>query len=656
VTDGSRRLAAIMFTDLVGFTRLGQRDEDAALRLRREHQEIVRPIFTAHGGREVKTMGDGFLVEFPSAIESVRCAVELQAALARRNALPGSSEPILLRVGIHVGDVVEDQSDIVGDAVNVASRIEPLAEPGGICVSGTVFDQVRNKLKLRLQPLGARALKHVEFPVEVYRVVLGSEAARPPPAEVSTAADVRLRLAVLPLANLSPNADDDYFADGLTDELITQTGKIPSLRVIARTSVLQYKGSPKPVREVARELGVGLALEGSVRKAGNRLRVTVQLVDAASEEHLWSSRYDRPLGDIFEIQDDIAGQIASAMAAHVSAGTKRGTPGFVPAAPDTHDLEAYTRFLQARKLLLERSSEETMRQSLGLFEDAVRRDPGFARARVGVAEALQWLATEGATEYTPAMQRARAELTRAIAQNEGLAEAHSSLAGLMLSEDEMVNAERESRRALELNPNLSDPYRWLAQVEAGDGRLDETIRLLETARQIDPADVNVVAFLGRAYYYAGREADARAHWKATMAISPYRTNAHLTEYYLGKGDLDHAAETLRELERLRPDNGWTEMYRAIYAAQRGDTATAREIAGRLERRAKAGDLTVFFAGFAHFALGDQDQFVACIQQSFDLHALPFLELKYAPLFAAARDDPRIAEILRRQMALRTGSP
>lgn len=651
MTNGSRRLAAIMFTDLVGFTRLGQRDEDEALRLRREHQEIARPIFRAHGGREVKTTGDGFLVEFPSAIESVRCAVELQSAIARRNALPGSHEPIVVRVGIHVGDVVDDQGDIVGDAVNVASRIEPLADPGGVCVSGSVYDQVRNKLTIPLEPLGARTLKHVDFPVEVYRLALGGTVVRstllPAPVEQ------HFRLAVLPLANLSPSAEDDYFADGLTDELITQTAKIPSLRVIARTSVLQYKGSPKPVREVARELGVGLALEGSVRKSGNRLRVHVQLVDAATEAHLWGSRYDRPLGDIFQIQDEIAGQIATAIAGHFSGGAQPSAEFFVPAGAGTENLEAYTRFLHARKLLLEKGSKETIRQSVGLFEEALRLDPTFARARVGVAENLQWLASEGAIEYLPALHRAREELTRAIAENDALAEAHSSLGGLLLTDDDFVGTERESRRALELNPSLSDPYRWLAQLEAGAGRMDEAIRLLETAQQIDPADVNVVSFLGRAYYYGGREAEALAHWERTKPAALYRTNAHMTEYFLGKGDLDRASETVRELARLRPDNGWTEMYSAILAARRGDIALARQITERLERRSQAGDLTGFFAGFARLALGDQDAFVASMQQALQLRALPLLELRYSPLFAAAREDPRIQEILRRQLAGRS---
>jgi adenylate cyclase len=639
-----------MFTDMVGFTKLGQRDEEEALRLRKEHQSLLRPLFAVHGGREVKTLGDGFLVEFPSAVESVRCAIEIQGAAAQRNSHPSSKERIVLRVGIHLGDVVEEGSDIVGDAVNVASRIEPLAEPGGICVSGSVFDQVRNKLRVPLEKLGPRTLKNVEYPVDLYRVVLSGEAARPPSPAVET--DSRLRLAVLPFANLSPDANDDFFADGLTDELITQTSKVPSLRVIARTSVLRYKGSFRSIREVGQDLGVGAALEGSVRKSGNRVRITVQLVDTRSEEHLWSSRYDRPLDDIFAIQDDIAGQIASSLSLHVSGGHRGAPPSFVHGSPDTQDLEAYASFLHGRKLLGEKGSEHTILQALAFFEDAARRDSRFARARVGIADCVLWLGAEGAMPVRESVRRSREELAKALEQNDRLAEAHSVLAGLLLGDDDIGGAEKEARRATELNPSLADPYRWLAQIAAGEGRIDETVRLLEAAQKLDPVDVNVLAFLGRAYAYAGRTAEALAHWERTKPLVAFRTNAHLTEYYLGLPDYAKAEETLREMERLRPDSVWTETYRGILAARRGDTEGARRSADRLERRSQGGEMTVFLAGFVHFALGETDAFVTAMERAFQLHSLPLLELMYSPLYQTARSDPRILDLLRRQSELR----
>ncbi|MGA8542602.1 MAG: adenylate/guanylate cyclase domain-containing protein [Thermoplasmata archaeon] len=650
MNEATRRLTAIMFTDLVGFTRLGQRDEDGALRLRKEHQALVRPAVAAYGGREVKTLGDGFLVEFPSAVESVRCAVEIQESVARRNAQPEVTDRILLRIGIHVGDVVEEGTDIVGDAVNVASRIEPLAEPGGICLSGTVFDQVRNKLRLPLERMGARSLKNVDYPVDLYRVVLSGEAG---PASAPSSGDgAHLRFAVLPFANRSPDANDAFLADGLTDELITHVSKLPSVRVIARTSVLRFKDSSRSVREIGQELGVRLVLEGSLRKSGDRVRITAQLIDTGSEESIWSARFDRPLTDIFSIQDDIAAEIATAIAGELSRTGVTTLVPFVRAPPDTHDLSAYSDFLHGRKLTAEKGSEATMRQALEFFESAVRKDPEFARAKVGVAECTLWLSGEGALPYAESVGRAKEELLGALRLNKNLAEAHSVLAGLYLGDDDLAGSRRETQRALELNPSLTDAYRWLAQLAAGDGKIDETVRTLEAAFQLDPVNVNIMAFLGRAYHYAGRPNDALAHWARTKALVAFRTNAHLMEYFLAQRDYAHAHEALRELERIRPENSWTIMYRGFLAAREGNIEEARRSIALLDRKAASGELTQFHAGFVHFALGEMDAYFEDLERAFQLHALPLLELMYSPLYASGRDDPRMVDLLRRQSAFR----
>jgi adenylate cyclase len=649
----TRRLAAIMFTDLAGFTKLGQRDEEAALALRREHQAMMRPLFAAHGGREVKTLGDGFLVEFPSAVESVRCAVKIQNEVTGRNSLPSSKERIDLRIGIHVGDVVGDGDDIVGDAVNVASRIEPLAGAGGILVSGTVFEQVRNKVPMPLEKLGPRRLKNVDLPVDIYRVVVAGGGA--PARSEAVENGPTVRLAVLPFANLSPSPDDEFFADGLTDELIAHVAKLPGLRVIARTSILRYKGSSKTIREVAEDLGVNLALEGSVRRSGQRLRITAQLVDTATEAQVWSSRYDRPLDDIFTIQDDIAGQIATSVSGHLTQLGVTTVVPFVHAPPETSDLEAYTRFLHGRKLFNERGSEESIRKALEYFEEAIRRDPRFARARVGRAEVLEWLGSDGTIPFAEAEREARKEIAMALRENEGLAEAHSALAGFLIGEDDSLGAQREARRALELNPSLTDPYRWLALLAAGEGRIDEAVRLLETAQRLDPVDINVLAFLGRAYHYAGRTSDALAHWERTKPLVAFRTYAHLTEYYLSVGEYAKATLTVREMERLRPGNLWADTYGGMLAAKTGNTETARRALDRLRERGRTGELTVIGAGFIEYALGNMDGFLEAMEAAFRVHQLPLLELMYSPLFAAARSDPRLLDLLRRQSELGAGT-
>jgi adenylate cyclase len=644
-----------MFTDMVGYTSLGQKNEMLSLALVEEQRKMIRPILVKHNGREVKTIGDAFLVEFPSALEAVNCAVEIQTVLRESNRSNPEERQITIRIGIHLGDVVHEGTDVAGDAVNVASRIEPLSPPGGVCVSAQVYQSVVNKVEYEFESLGVPELKNVIVPIEVFRI---SGVGGPASKLVQKGVLPKERIAVLPFDNISPDPADEYFADGMTEELIGRISQVRDLRVIARTSVMGYKKKEKKVSEIGRELGVGTIVEGSVRKAGSRIRITVQLIETATEEHLWSDWYDRELDDVFAVQSEIAskittslaGMIATPIPGHVS--PPRPSPSFVKASPDTQDMEAYTSFLHGRKLLGEKGSEATIRQALPFFEASVRRDPNFARARVGIAECSLWLGGEGAIPYLDSVQRSREELAKALELNDSLAEAHSVLAGLLLGEDEISGAEREAQRAIELNPSLSDPYRWLAQIAAGDGRIGETVRLLEAAQLVDPVDVNVIAFLGRAYLYAGREADALAHWERTKPLIPFRTDAHLTEYYLGQGNYVKADETIHELERLRPDSVWTEMYRGILAARRGDVEGARRAIDRLEKRGKEGELTVFFVGFIHFALGEMDAFVECMEQAFKLHALPLMELMYSRLYESARHDPRIIDLLRRQSELR----
>jgi adenylate cyclase len=643
-----------MFTDMVGSTAAAQANEAEALRLRDEQEEAVRPLFTAHQGREVKSIGDGFLVVFDSALRAVECAVDIQEHLHERNLRP-NAPPILLRIGLHLGDVEERGSDVVGDAVNVASRIEPLAEPGGICITEPVFGLVRNKMPNHFEKLGPKTLKGVRDPVEVYRVRLARNAETRLPTGLDAKQLDNSRIAVLPFLNISSEPGDDYFADGMTEELIERLAHVSGLHVIARTTAMHYKNSRATTLEIGRELHVGTVVECSVRKAGNRIRITAQLIDTGTEAHLWASRYDRELTDVFAVQDEIAGQIATSLTAHLPAlGAKRPL-AYVHDSPDTPDMEAYTTYLQGRKLLLERGSEVTIRQAIVYFEDALRRDPKLARAKVGIAEANLWLSGEGAAPFRESVDRCRELLAQALAQNETLAEAHSVLAGLLVGDDELAAAEREARRAIELNPSLSDPYRWLAQIAAGDGRISDSIHLLEAAQQIDPVDVNVLAFLGRAYIYGGREADALAHWKRTLPLIPFRTNAHLAEYYLGLPDYARAELSVREMERLRPESLWAIVFRGMLVARRGDEATARHTLEELRRRGNAGELTVFFEGFVHFALGEMDAFVQCLEKAFELHALPLMELMYSRLYAPARSDPRIIDLIRRQHDLRPPS-
>jgi adenylate cyclase len=335
-----RRLVVIMFTDMVGFTARAQADEAAALGLRQEQEELIRPVLASHQGHEVKSTGDGLLVEFGSALKAIECAIGIQRRLHERNAKGGATR-IDLRIGIHLGDVEQHGGDIFGDAVNIASRIEAIAEPGGICLSSAVYEQVRNKIPDTLVKLPPRSMKGVQRPMDLYRVVLPWTVREPLSASPGPA-----RLAVLPFSNISPDPSDEYFADGLTEELITVLSQLKELRVIARTSVMPYKSTSKGIAQIGAELGVATVLEGSVRKAGDQLRITVQLIDVATQEHTWANTFDRKLDKIFAVQSEIAKLIAKQLKVNVRAAEQARLEARPPIRPDS-----YLAYLKGRSLM-----------------------------------------------------------------------------------------------------------------------------------------------------------------------------------------------------------------------------------------------------------------------------------------------------------------
>jgi len=374
-----------MFTDMVGYTALGQRNESLSLALVDEQRKLIRPILARHSGREVKTIGDAFLVEFSSALDGVRCAYEIQRMIREANFSLPEDRRLHLRIGIHLGDVVESADDISGDAVNVASRIQPLADDGGVCLTRQVFDLVNHKMELEFSTLGPKSLKNVAEPIEVYRMQMPWAAGK-----THSSSDLldKKRIAVLPFTNLSSDPEEGYFADGMTEELITSLSGVRQLTVIARTSVMGYKGTTKKVKEIGTELGVGTVLEGSVRKAGNRVRITAQLIDSGTEGHLWAQNYDRQLEDVFAIQSEIAEKVAGELKIRLVEAEKR-----VIERKATESTEAYTYYLRGRDLTGERT-EPSLRQALGVFEKAITLDPSFAKAYAGMAECYMWLVND----------------------------------------------------------------------------------------------------------------------------------------------------------------------------------------------------------------------------------------------------------------------
>jgi adenylate cyclase len=515
-SGGERRLAAIMFTDMVGFTTVTQKNETLALEVLQLHREILRPIFAKHGGREVKTIGDAFLVEFESALEAVRSAFDMQSSLRELDASLSMEKNIPVRIGIHVGDVVQNSEDVYGDAVNIASRVEAQAEPGGICITQQVYDQVRNKFEFPMISIGKRELKNVESSIEIYRVIMPWKKA----AGASLNFDHK-RLAVLPLVSLSSDPEDEFFSDGMTEEMISTISQIQELRVISRTSIMRYKKTDKSLGEIGRELGVNSILEGSIRKYGKKIRVTTQLIDVGSDEHMWSQSYDRDLSDVFAIQSDIAKNIADALKIRLLDEEKRRIQKIPTSSSEAHGL-----YLKGRYFWNERK-EPSLRRAIEYFEKAIEKDADFALAYVGIADCYNVLGEHGIVPVKEAAEKARSFASKALELDDSLAEAHTSLASAFYSTKDFSRAEREFLKGITLKPNYATAHHWYAIFLTGKGEFEQAISEMRQASELDPLSMQILTFLGGAYYCAGKLDDAERELKKCVDMEPNFANSHL---------------------------------------------------------------------------------------------------------------------------------
>jgi adenylate cyclase len=479
-------------------------------------------------------------------------------------------------------------------------------------------------------------------PIEVYRVILpwekGSE---------SESSLEKSRIAVLPFANMSPDPADEYFADGLTEELIDRLSQVRELEVIARTSVMSYKKKEKKAAEIARELSVGSLVEGSVRKAGNKIRVTAQLINGVTEGHLWSSHYDKNLDDIFAVQSEIAEKVAGELETRLLESEKRTLE-----KKPTENIEAYTCFLRGRELYRE-ETEASLRQATGLFEKAIELDPKFAKAYVGVAECHQLLAIRAYEPYDVSLSIVKSSLERAIDLDPNLPEAHASLSEMFFSVDDLPGMEAEARRALELNPSLPEPYSMLYELSALNGDTGEMVRQSETAYRLDPIRPRFIWVVGIVYLQTRREEEALEFWKKTEQLAPACTYRGMTEYYIIKGDLEKAREFHAKAEKLEPTNPRITWMGGAIAALEGDREKALLAVRKIED-AKMGAVGFNYIGYVYHALGDLDSYFEYMNKAIEARTLTPSTMMYSPLFAKARADPRYLELvekLRRQCGL-----
>ncbi len=635
MSEGQRRLAAIMFTDIVGYTALTQKDEKHALDLLEKHRRLVRPILSQHNGREIKTIGDSFLIEFASALDATECATDIQKALRAENLKdPGS---VKVRIGVHVGDIVHTGADVYGDAVNIASRIEPLAEPGGVCISEQVFAQVRNKVPCKFEKMPAHSLKNVEYPVETYRVVMASE------ENTSESTSPKNRVAVLPLSNISPDPRDSYFADGMTEELITVLSHVQGLRVIARTSVDRYKGvKDRGVAQIGRELGVGSMIEGSVRIAGDRLRVTVQLVDASNEEHLWSENYDRRLDDIFAVQSDIAKQVAENLQVKLfprdeEKMTRRGST----------NMTAYKSYLKGRALLARRNPGE-MIEAKQLFEKTIAEDPLYAPAHAGLADTFYLLGDYWAMPVDQARIKAYEYIQKALKLDPDLPEARASLGLHLACEYRFKEAVAEYKRAIDLNPSYATAHMWYSQCLGSLRRYNEEQEELEIAEQLDPLSTVILFNIGTSYALLGKKNVA---WEKIEKLSKLVPNSprELTAKAIYYGQIGEPRKGVEEILRHpeHSDDFSVKASLAINTAAAGDKADAFKL---LDEMLKAPDTTAYkdmFASFFYMALEDWDQYFFWANRAVDKKQFGFDNLELIPEIKLVTNDPRWKALLKR---------
>jgi adenylate cyclase len=639
--DGERRLAAIMFTDMVGFTALTQRDEALAIQLLDEQRRVIRALLTEYKGREVDMIGDGFLVEFASSLDAFRCAVAIQSALKKWNEGHPAENGVLIRIGIHLGDVIHRGREVSGDAVNIASRIEPLAPPGGICITAQVYASVFNKVPYEFETLGMPQLKNVATPMEVYRVVgYGEEVIHPTRFWSALPKD---RVAVLPFANISPDQVDEYFADGMTEELISSVSRIRGIRVIARTSVMRYKGTNKPIAQIGRELNVGSVLEGSVRKVGNKIRISVQFIETSKEEPRWSQKFDREVKDVFAIQSEIAQHVAEALKDHVFGGTQREEPRTA-----TFSTEAYKNYLRGRQLWNKRT-EEDLKLAVSLFDKAIKHDVNYARAYVGLADSYAALALLEFMAPNEAYPKAKEAVNKALALNEGLAAAHTSSGLIKFQYDwDWKGAEEEFTEAIGINFNYASAHHFFADYLKAMGRFDEALAEIEKARELDPLSLAINIGVGHVLYLSGQYDRAIEEYKRAVELDPtfMATHVWFGRPYLEKGMF---AEAIAELETAVKLSGESTIALAMLghglaAAGRGDEA--RQILEKLKEKAQTQYVPSYWIAVLYNGFRDREQVIAWLRKAFEERSSWLVWSKVEPRFVWLRNDPDFAALMK----------
>ena len=637
--ERTRRLSAIMFTDMVGYTALMQEDESSATTVRDRHRTVLREGIEAHQGEIVQFYGDGTLSVFPSAVQAVDAAVDIQRRFRLDPTIP-------VRIGLHIGDIVHDQDGVHGDGVNVAARVQGLAVPGSVLISGGVYEELRNHPRLPTRALGDFELKNVQRPLSIHAVA-ASALAVPSPADLSASGDrTQKSIAVLPFISMSSDLENEYFTDGITEEILNTLVKFDDLKVTARTSSFVFKERNEDVREIGRVLNVGAVLEGSVRKAGNRVRITAQLVDTADGYHLFSNSYDRVLEDIFAVQDEIAHTITRELRVLFPAvGAGRQTTVRKP----TESSEAYSLYLRGLHCW-NQWTPDTTQEALRHFRDALALDPDFAQAHTGIARCYAQLGAQGRLRSDEAYPAAQEAAQRAIELNPEIAESHVSLGLVKLFYDwDLAGARSCLERAIELNPGSAEVRHWAGTCYMASGQVDELLETAQVAASLDPLSLLALDALGRAHLVAGRPRDGLIHYDRALEIEPtLRTAIEGRAFaYDSLGEHDRAIEESLRYRALTP-GGVGGLGPAVYFfARAGRTEEALSCLAELEELERTKPELTLHIDFtiALTALGRMDDAVERLERAIEARVGAVVFVRHTFAWENLRLDPRMDEIL-----------